>query len=63
MEHPPIHLDGTAVEKVESVKFLGVNITNKLKWSTYTECDEEGTTAPLQLQEAEKMCLVTENPQ
>ena len=25
-EHPPIHTDGTAVEKVESSKFLGVHI-------------------------------------
>jgi hypothetical protein len=24
-EHPPIHIDGTAVEKVESFKFLGVH--------------------------------------
>ena len=23
-EHPPIHIDGTAVEKVESLMFLGV---------------------------------------
>ena len=30
-EHPHIHIDGTAVEKVESFKFLGVHITNKLK--------------------------------
>ena len=26
--HPPIHIDETAVEKVESFKFLGVHITN-----------------------------------
>ena len=32
---PPIHIDGTAVEKVESFKFLGVHITDKLKWSTH----------------------------
>jgi acyl dehydratase len=30
-EHPPIHIDGTAVEKVESFKFLCVHITDKLK--------------------------------
>ena len=36
-QHPPIHIDGTAVEKVESFKFLGVHITDKLKWSTHTE--------------------------
>ena len=33
-EHPPIYIGGTAVEKVESFKFLGVFITDKLKWST-----------------------------
>ena len=33
-EHPPIHIEGTAVEKVESFKFLSVHITDKLKWST-----------------------------
>jgi hypothetical protein len=36
-EHPPIHIKGTAVEKVESFKFLGVHITDKLKWSTHTD--------------------------
>ena len=32
-EHPPIHIDGTVVERVVSFKFLGVHITDKLKWS------------------------------
>ena len=36
-EHPPIHIDGTALEKVESFKFLGVHITDKLKWSSHTD--------------------------
>ena len=36
-EHPPIHIDGTAVEKEESLKFLGVHVTEKLKWSTHTD--------------------------
>jgi hypothetical protein len=36
-EHPPIHIDGTAVEMVESFKFHGVHITGKLKWSTHTD--------------------------
>jgi hypothetical protein len=35
--HPRIHIDGTAVEKVESFKFLGVHIKDKLKWSTDTD--------------------------
>jgi hypothetical protein len=36
-EHPPIHIDGTVVEKMESFKFLSVHITDKLKWSTHAE--------------------------
>ncbi|XP_052313507.1 uncharacterized protein LOC127906199 [Oncorhynchus keta] len=36
-EHPPIHIDGTVVEKVESFKFLGAHITDKLKWSNHTD--------------------------
>ena len=36
-EHPPIHIDGTAVEKVVSFKFLCVHITDHLKWSTHTD--------------------------
>ena len=36
-EHPPIHIKGAAKEKVESFKFLGVHITDKLNWSTHTE--------------------------
>jgi hypothetical protein len=36
-EHPPIHIYGTTVEKVESFKFLGIHITDKLKWSTHTD--------------------------
>jgi hypothetical protein len=36
-EHSPIHVDGTAVEKVELFKFLGVHITDKLKLSNNTD--------------------------
>ena len=36
-EHPPIHIDGTVVERVVSFKFLGVHITDKLIWSTHTD--------------------------
>jgi hypothetical protein len=36
-EHAPIHIDGTAVEKVESFKVLGVHITDDLKGSTHTD--------------------------
>ena len=30
-EQPPINIDGTVVEKLESFKFIGVHITDKLK--------------------------------
>ena len=33
---PPILIDGASVEQVESFKFLGVHITNKLTWSKHT---------------------------
>ena len=36
-EQPSIHIDGTVVERVGSFKFLGVHITDKLKWSTHTD--------------------------
>ena len=35
-EHVPILIDGAAVEQVESFKFHGVHITNKLTWSKHT---------------------------
>jgi hypothetical protein len=34
---PPIHIEGTAGKKVESFEFLGIHITDKLKWSTNTD--------------------------
>ena len=34
-EHSPILIDGASVEQVESFKFLGIQITNKLTWSKY----------------------------
>jgi hypothetical protein len=36
IEHTPILIDGAAVEQVESFKFLGVHITNKLTWSKHS---------------------------
>jgi hypothetical protein len=36
-EHAPIHINGAVVERVESFKFLGVHITNKLLWSKHTK--------------------------
>jgi hypothetical protein len=57
--HPPIHIDGTTVEKVESFKFLGVHITNKLKWTTHT--DSVVKKAPQEPQEAKNILLDTKN--
>jgi hypothetical protein len=36
-ENAPVHIDGSAVEKVESFKFLGVHVTDNLKLSTHTD--------------------------
>jgi hypothetical protein len=36
-EHPPIHIDGTVVEKLEHFQILGIHITDKLKWFTHTD--------------------------
>jgi hypothetical protein len=36
-ELAPILIDGAVVEHVESNKFLGVHITNKLTWSKHTK--------------------------
>jgi hypothetical protein len=36
-EHAPIYIDGAEVEWVESFKFLGVNIANKLSWFKHTK--------------------------
>ena len=35
-EHAPILIDRPVVEQVESFKFLGVHINNKLEWSKHT---------------------------
>ncbi|KAI4905911.1 hypothetical protein NFI96_012457 [Prochilodus magdalenae] len=32
--HPPLHIKGTAVERVNSFKFLGVHISEDLTWTT-----------------------------
>jgi hypothetical protein len=36
-EHDPILIPRAVVEQVESFKFLGVHITNKLSWSKHTK--------------------------
>ena len=36
-KHAPIHINGALVERVKSLKFLGVHITNKLSWFKHTK--------------------------
>ena len=36
-EHTPILINGAVVEQVESFKFLGVHINNKLEWSKHNK--------------------------
>ena len=36
-EHAPILIDGAVVEQVESFKFLGLHIINKLTWSKHNK--------------------------
>ena len=36
-EQAPINIDGAVVEWVESIKLLGVHITNELSWSKHTK--------------------------
>eukprot|EP00061_Rhincodon_typus_P007169 g28574.t1 len=36
-EHTPIYTNGTEVERVESVKFLGVTITDNLSWNSHVD--------------------------
>ena len=35
-EHPPLTIDGAAVERVSGTKFLGVHISDDLSWTTNT---------------------------
>ena len=54
-EHVPILIDGAVVEQVESFKFLGVHINNKLEWSKHQDSCEEGTTKPIPPRETKKI--------
>ena len=36
-EHVPNLINGAVMEQVESFKFLGVHINNKLDWSKHTK--------------------------
>ncbi|XP_051868388.1 uncharacterized protein LOC127568547 [Pristis pectinata] len=35
--HAPVYISGAEVERVESFKFLGVNVTNSLSWSNHVD--------------------------
>jgi hypothetical protein len=63
--HAPILFDGAVLEQVESFKFLGVYITNKLTWSkhTMTVVNRAGTTKPIPPQETEKIWHGSSDPQ
>ncbi|TWW68215.1 hypothetical protein D4764_19G0000130 [Takifugu flavidus] len=32
--HPPVHINGVAVERVSSFKFLGIHLSQDLTWTT-----------------------------
>eukprot|EP00061_Rhincodon_typus_P004534 g22828.t1 len=36
-DHTPIYINGTEVERVESIKFLGVTITDNLSWTYHVD--------------------------
>eukprot|EP00061_Rhincodon_typus_P004944 g23780.t1 len=36
-EHAPIYINGAVVERVDSIKFLGVMITNNLSWTSHVD--------------------------
>ena len=59
-KHAPIRIDRAAVEQVESFKFLGVHITNKLEWSKHTDSCEEGTTRPIPLRKLKSFGMGSE---
>ena len=55
-EHALILIDRAVVEQVESFKFLGVHITNRL-------CRVKGTAKPIPPQETEKIWHGSSDPQ
>ena len=63
-EQAPINIDRAVVERVESFKFIGVHITNKLSWSKHTKTVVRGvTTTPFPPQETEKIWHGAPDPQ
>ena len=63
-EHAPILIDWAAVEQVESFKFLGVHITNKLTWYKHTQTVvKRAQKKPILPQETEKVWHESSDPQ
>jgi hypothetical protein len=63
VDDTPSYIDRAEVEQDETFKFLGVNITNKLSWSTHQDSREEGTTMPIPSMETEKIWHGSSDPQ
>ena len=62
-EHPPIHIDGTAVEKVESFKVLCIHIMDTRKWSTHTDSVvKKAQQRPFNLRRLKKFVLSPKDP-
>ena len=55
-EQAPMNIVRAVVEQVESLKFLGVHITNKLSWSKHTKTVVKSTTTPFPPQKPENIC-------
>jgi hypothetical protein len=65
-EHAPIHISVAVMERVESLKFFGVHITNKLSWSKHTKTVVKrawGGKMPFPPQENEKFWHGSPDPQ
>ncbi len=55
VDHPPLTIDTSTVERVSSTKFLGVHITEDLTWTTNTKSiSKKAQTAPTLSPPAEK---------
>jgi len=46
-ELTPLMIQGNAVERVSSFKFLGINITNNLTWDLHYRNSGEGPATPV----------------
>ncbi len=46
VDHPPLTIDTSTVERVSSTKFLGVHITEDLTWTTNTKYQYTGVSEP-----------------